>query len=206
MNLIRWRARLPKSEFRFSFFNMISKLKNKSESKRNKLIALIQEHQKIKKIFEIQDAYKLIYQSVFGIGHIIADPELARKYLEQELDSIPAIDDYELIENISISSEIVRLNLRPYKFRNGSINRLFQAMLLTTDKISGSREDFLEQWNDFKQAVDNGELNFDKKELKVFDDKVKSEDYPVRHHSAAYKKVNQPAYRVLKRDIAVLLL
>ena len=180
---------------------MSSQLQSKSESKRSKLIVLIRKHQKIKKNFEIQDAYKLIYQSVFGIGHIIVNPELARKYLEQEFDSVCAIDNERLIENISISGEIVRLNLRPYKYRNGSIYRLFQAMLRTAGEISGSREDFLERWNDFKQAVINGKLNFDKKELKIIDDRVRAENYPAMHHSAAYKEANQPAYRVLKSDL-----
>ncbi len=182
------------------------KLQNNSESKRNKLIVLIQEHQKIKKNFELQDAYKLIYQSVFGIGHIIVNPASAWKYLELELEAVSAINDESLIENISITGEIVRLNLRPYKFRNGSIDQVFQAMLRTAIEISGSGEDFLKQWNDFKQAVVNGELNFDKKELKIFDDRVRTKNYPARNHSTAYKEANQPAYRVLKRGIAEQLL
>jgi hypothetical protein len=185
---------------------MTSKSQNYSESKRNKLIELIQEHQRIKKNFEIQDAYKLIYQSVFGIGHIIVNPELAQKYLRQELDSVLASNNETLIEKISISGEIVRLNLRPYKYRNGSIDRLFQAMLQSAGEIAGNREGFLARWGDFKQAVMLGELDFNKQELKIFDDKVQSENFPAIHHSAAYKEANQPAYRVLKNDLARKLL
>lgn len=184
---------------------MGSQLQIKSEYKRSKLVELIQQHQQIKKNFEIQDAYKLIYQSVFGIGHIIANPASARKYLEQELDAASAVDDESVIENISVSGDIVRLNLRPYIHRNGNIDVLFQAMLRSVEEISGNNEEFLALWNEFKQAVFNGELNFDSKELKIFDQKVKSENYPAMHHSAAYKEANQPAYRVLKRGIAELL-
>jgi len=182
------------------------KLQNNSESKRNKLIALIQEHQKIKKNFEIQDAYKLIYQSVFGVGHIIVNPELARKNLEQEFDSVRSIDDERLIENLSISGEIVRLNLRPYKYRNGNFIRLFQAMLQTAGEMSGSKGIFLERWDEFKKAVMLGELDFEKGQLKNFDDKVKLQSFPAMHHSAAYKEANQPAYRVLKNDLTRQLL
>lgn len=185
---------------------MNSKLQNNSKQDRIKLIELIQGQQQIKKNFKIQDAYKLIYQSVFGVGHIIVNPDLARKYLEQEFDSVGAIDDERMIENISISGEIVRLNLRPYKYRNGSIDRLFEAMLRSAGEITGNQNDFFERWSEFKQAVMNGELNLDKVHLKIFDDKVKSENYPAMHHSAAYKKANQPAYRVLKSNLARELL
>jgi len=181
-------------------------LQNNSGCKQNKLIALIREHQKIKKNFKIQDAYKLIYQSVFGVGHLTVNSDLARKNLKQELDSVRAIDDEKMIENISISGEIVRLNLRPYKYQNGNIDRLFQAMLRSAGEITGSRDDFLKRWSEFKQAVILGDLNFDKEHLKIFDAKVKSENYPARHHSAAYKEANQPAYRVLKNDLARKLL
>jgi len=169
---------------------------------RTRLIELIQEHQRTKKNFEIQDAYKLIYQGVFGVGHILNNPEMANKYLDKEFKSVSASDNERLIENISITGEIVRLNLRPYKYQNGDIDRLFQAMLCSAEEISGSREKFLSLWNEFKQAVFNSELNFDKEELKIFDNKVKLENYPPMHHSSEYRKANQPAYRVLKKDIA----
>ncbi len=166
-----------------------------------KLIELIREHQDKKKYFEIQDAYKLIYQSVYGIGHILANPAMAQRYLAQEFKSINAIDDEALIENISIPGEIVRLNLRPYKQQKVHINRLFQAMMRSAAEISGSREKFLDLWNQFNQAVLNSDLNFDKQQLKIFDGKAKSENYPVMHHSRAYREANRPAYRVLKKTL-----
>jgi hypothetical protein len=181
---------------------MILMHENDLETDRAKLIELIREHQRIKKNFEIQDAYKLIYQSVFGIGHILDNPQKARDYLKQEFDSVRAVDDESMIENISISGEIVRLNLRPYKYRNGSIDLLFQAMVRSSEEISGSREDFLMLWDQFKQAVLNGELMFPTKELKIFAQQAQSANYPARHHSAAYKQANHPAYRVIKRDLA----
>jgi len=195
---------ISKSEDRSLY--MISKLQNKSTPDRIKLTELIQEQQNIKKSFEIQDAYKLIYQSVFGPGHIIVNPAMAKNYLAQEFKSISGSNNETLIENISVTGEIVRLNLRTYKYRNGNIDKLFQAMLRSATEISGNNEDFLALWNEFKQAVFGGELNFNKEELQIFDQKVKSESYPARHHSVAYKEANQPAYRVLKSCIAKQLL
>ena len=179
-----------------------SKTADNSALERIKLIELIQWHQTIKKNFEIQDAYKLIYQSVFGIQHILDDKERAKIYLQQEFESINADGHEDLIENISVSGEIVRLNLRPFKYCNGNIDQLFQAMLHSAEEIPGSVKKFLDLWNQFKQAVFRAEMNFDETELRAFDHKMKLENYPARHHSAAYRAANRPAYRVLKKSFA----
>jgi hypothetical protein len=176
------------------------------KSERAKLVELIQQHQGTKKNFEIQDAYKLIYQGVFGVGHILDNPQMAKKYLEQEFESVIASDTEALIENISVSGEIVRINLRPYKYRNGDIEKLFEAMVHSAEEISGSQKRFLGLWNEFKQAVLNGQLDFNKNELVIFDNQVKSDYYPAMHHSSAYREANQAAYRVLKINFAQQLL
>lgn len=170
------------------------------------LVQLIQKHQRSKKNFAIQDAYKLIYQSVFGIRHILDNSELAKQYLEQEFEAVNAEKSEKIIENISVSGEIVRLNLRPYKYRNGDVDRLFQAMLRSAEFIAGSKEKFLSLWSEFKNAVLNGELTFDKDELKIFDANANIEDYPAIHHSSSYREANQPAYRILSRELAERLM
>jgi len=170
------------------------------------LVELIGEHQKSKKDFAVQDAYKLIYQCVFGVAHILDNQEMAKKYLESEIESIIASDKIDLIENISLSGEIVRLNLQPYKFQSGDTELLFQAMLRSAQEICGSQKEFLKLWNVFKQAVLDNKLNFSLEELKKFDTKVKSQNYPAMHHSENYRVANKPAYRVLRKEDAIDLI
>jgi len=177
-----------------------------AQSEQTTLIELIQEHQRSKKNFTVQDAYKLIYQSVFGVAHIVDNPAAAKKYLEHEFETVIASDELELLENISLSGEIIRLNLQPYKFQNGDTDQLFHAMLKSVEEISGNQKEFLKLWNEFRQNVLKGKLDFDKQELKIFDEEVKADNYPTRHHSSGYREANQPAYRVLKKDIAENLL
>ena len=179
---------------------------NNLKPERTKLIELIRDHQQTKKNFKIQDAYKLIYQSVYGIGHILGKPEMAQKYLILEFESIDANDDEQLIENISLSGELIRLNLRPYKFHSGNISLLFQAMLRSAATTSGSREILLAWWDQFKLAVFENALNFGKEDLKIFDHQLKLNNYPAMHHSPAYRESNHPAYRVLSGHIAMQLL
>ncbi len=184
---------------------MIWKYENNLKPDQAKLIELIREHQQIKKGFEIQDAYKLIFQSVYGIEHILGNADTARKYLVQEFESIDATDDEQLIENISLSEKMARVNLRPYKYRDGNIDLLFQAMLQSAAASSVSREILLAWWDQFKYAVFEGKLNFNKKELKIFDHKLRLNNYPAMHHSPAYRESNHPAYRVLIGYLAAQL-
>ena len=166
------------------------------------LIALIHRHQASKKCFAIQDAYKLIYQSVFGIEHLLTDVEAAKSYLEREIDAVVADDAEAMLESIAPDGAVVRLNLRPYKFHRGDVDRLFEAMRRSAELISGSRDDFVQLWGAFKQAVRHNMLDFNPAELAAFDHLVHCENYPPKHHSPAYREANQPAYRVLKREIA----
>lgn len=170
-----------------------------------KLIKLIQVHQSMKKDFSVQDVYKLIYQGVFGIEHLLSASIMAKRYLQNEWATIIAAVDEELIENISVSGATVRLNLRPYKFRKGSVNSLFAAMMQSTHQTPGAGEKILQLWNTFTRAVSENDLNFDLNELTKFDARVRSENFPPMHHSLLYRQSNHPAYRVLKNDIAIKL-
>jgi len=170
------------------------------------IIKLIKEQQNSKRNLEIQDVYKMIYQGVFGVAHILDNPAKAKQYLEQEFQSIEPSANEKLIENISVSGEVVRLNLRSYKFQNGNVNLIFEAMKRSAKEIKGSQQQFLTVWDEFKQAVFNGELNFEKEELLTFDSKMKSSNYLVMHHSQGYRDTNHPAYRILTKKCAKQLL
>ena len=170
------------------------------------IVKLIKQHQHSKLNLEIQDVYKMIYQSVFGVAHILGNQFRAKRYLEQELNLIEPSADEELIENISVTGDVVRLNLRPFKFQNGNSTVLFHGMQRSAREIKGSQEQFLRLWDQFKNAVLEGKLNFDKKALLEFDRKILSSDYQVMHHSKRYKNANRPAYRILTKQHAEKLL
>ncbi len=153
----------------------------------------------------IEDAYKLIYQSIFGGEHLLTDLAHARQVLFQEFEAITPAADEPLIETISLSGAIIRLNLRPYKFRQGTPTVLFDALQKSAQSVTGSLADFLELWNAFKQAVLRHELPFDEQQLVQFDQKVQAENYPTQHHSAAYRQAYRPAYRILTRHLAEVL-
>lgn len=150
---------------------------------------------------EVVDVYKMLFQSVFGIQHILHDK--AKRYLEEELSTLEMqkSSDEPLIENISVDNVMVRVNLRPFKMRSLSSDKLFLAMVTSAKETRGTQKAFLKLWNRFKSLVEAGKLNFDRSSLGDFDRKVKKENYPPYHHSERYRRSYRPAYRVVKREV-----
>lgn len=172
-----------------------------SQCKPNDIVNLIKFHLRHKSNIHIQDIYKLLYQSVFGVSHILADPTKSKNFLRKEFDSVNPSENELLIEPISVDGKVVRINLRPFKAKYNDVDKLFQAMMISTQEIKGTLSKFLIVWNEFKKAVLNNELDFDRKELENFDQIIKLKNYPVLHHSEPYRSANEPAYRVVKRKI-----
>jgi len=146
------------------------------------------------------DVYKLLYQGVFGVGHLLG--EGARHRLEAEaralrLDGQP---QEPLIEEVSLDGSMVRVNLRPYLRRGLPLDRLFSVME-ASDQEKGRVEEFLEAWNMFVELVSSGRLTFDEDEIEAVDRNLKLSGCQPRHHSEVYRRAYAPAYRVLKRSV-----
>ena len=150
---------------------------------------------------EVVDVYKMLFQSVFGIKHILHDK--AKRHLEEELSTLEMnkSSDESLIENISVDNVMVRVNLRPFKMRGLSSDKLFSAMVTSAKETKGTQKAFLKLWNRFKSLVEAGRLSFDRSSLEDFDKRVKKENYPLYHHSERYRRSYNPAYRVVKREV-----
>ena len=171
------------------------------QTNKNTLIELIKNELRTKPNFSIQDAYKLIYQGNFGVAHILQNTDHARQYLKNEVNSIEKSNNEPLIEQISVSTNLVRINLRPFKKSGSSVDTLFEVMTRSVEETKVDRQFFLSQWGEFKDAVIQEKISFNQQELVTFDLKVKAENYPAVHHSPGYRKANKPAYRVVKEDI-----
>jgi len=162
---------------------------------------LVRWHQRLRPDLQVVDVYKMLFQSVFGIQHILRDK--AKRYLEQELSTLETQkpSDETLIENISIDNEMVRVNLRPFRMQGLSSGKLFLAMATSAKEPKGTQKAFLKLWNRFKSLVEAGRLRFDESNLEDFDKNVKKENYPLYHHSEQYRRSYRPAYRVVKREV-----
>jgi hypothetical protein len=122
----------------------------------------------------VQDAYKMLYQGEFGVGHLLGDGQGARRYLLEELATMDTADRGEdLLDPVSPDGRMVRVNLRPFRRLGFSPEALLGAMLATVAETRGDSAHFVS---------------------------VRRRDLPVAHHSPEYAREYLPAYRVCLRS------
>jgi hypothetical protein len=148
----------------------------------------------------VQDVYKLLFQGVFGVGHIMGEDAYGR--LLEEAGRINLQDHpWELLlEPASVDGETVRVNLRPYLRRGGSLDDLYEAMK-ESSTVKGDPEDFMSLWGLFKELAEEGQLGLDSETVVRYDEELKATGPKPRHHSAEYREAYYPAYRIVRRRL-----
>lgn len=161
---------------------------------------LIRDHVMRRPKARAQDIYKLLYQGVFGVGHIISDR--AWDVLVEEVNSIDldAHREDPLIEPVSLDGAMIRVNLRQYIKSGGDLLKLFNVMKDSME-IVGDPVIFREYWAQFERLVTKGVFQFSILEIKELDEKIEREGVKPRHHTEAYRQAYYPAYRVVVRKI-----
>lgn len=166
-----------------------------------------------------QDVYKLLHQSVFGVGHSIPNRKTAREWLEHEAGLIQPLQDspngggegyfgLSLIESVHPNGEIVRLHLRPYLAGNGKLLSLLDAYTRSADAITGDDAKMAAHWERFSaMLIPGGALfgRFDPREVSLIGKIHKADGWASVHHSPAYIQRYNPVYRILTRALAETL-
>ncbi len=163
---------------------------------REKVKALLLEHRERRPLMRGTDYYKLLYQGVFGVGHIMGDG--AWGWLTKEADGLDLDDqpDEPLVETISADGAMVRVNLRPYLRGGHHLEALFDAMKATA-LVEGSTDEFMEAWTVLIELVHEGLIEIYPSEL---EEELRGKGVTPHHHSEAYREAYSPAYRVVKRE------
>ena len=137
-----------------------------------------------------EDIVKFVFQGMLGVGHLIASPETARARLETEYGDAEADETEPLTERIS--TEWVRLNLRPAKARG-----------MTAEEIAGY----------VFESARIQPLPFTRQDVYDFCVRMKQDDKMAQtaanvldrnwlpSHSEVYRALYRPAYRVLYREL-----
>ena len=165
-----------------------------------RLEALIRRHLEGRPLTTATDVYKLLYQGVFGVGHLLGEDAWRRLEVEARTLCLDEQPEEPLIEDVSIDGTMVRVNLRPYLRRGLPLDRLYSAME-TSEQVRGREEEFLEVWRMFKRLVRSGRLMFEEKEIKELDREMEHRGCLPRHHSEVYRRAYSPAYRVVRRSV-----
>jgi hypothetical protein len=162
-----------------------------------KVAELIILHKCARPEMRAKDAYKLLYQGVFGVGHIMGPG--AWDYLQKEAAGVDVNDQPKdpLMESVSLDGSVIRVNLRPYIREGYPLNYLMEAM--RNSEITGDPTQFVEEWDAFAELVWSGQLNFEHNEVVALNkDLDKSAPQP-QHHTPQYREAYHPAYRVVRR-------
>lgn len=149
---------------------------------------------------QVQDVYKLLYQGTFGPEHAVNEKSGENLYEEFEKAKLNKTES--ILERISPSFLIYRVNIRPYKFFGGSKEMLFEWFHESSKIKEVGTQGFLAFWAMFKK-INKEENYFPAKELENFENKyiIGKKKLPVMSHSKQYKKANDPSYRVVNYRI-----
>jgi hypothetical protein len=152
----------------------------------------------------MEDAYKWLFQAANGGEHAVPDEESARAWLEAEWAGLgPALPGEPLVVPLRPDGAVVRLNLRPFRDRNGSPGALLDAFLRSARAFEPDPGLFLESWRALGALIAAqpiGALNADA--WQRLDAAMRPKGYPAIRHSKAYSGARRPAYRVLTGDEA----
>ena len=148
---------------------------------------------------EPQDAVKLVYQSEFGGGHLIADPEASYVRLLDEASQIRTIssDPFEPIGNGLV---------RVYLGGEYPLDLLNRDFVRSAAAVSGDVRSFEEKLTDLRSVAEEGIFSFSPDELDAYLERYQAAGYPAVSHSQAYRTAYEPAYRVILRRFSLLLL
>jgi hypothetical protein len=164
-----------------------------------KVAELVAVHKRTRPEMRARDVYKLLYQGVYGVGHLMGPG--VWDYLQREAKSLDVKDQpgEPLMESVSVDASMVRVNLRPFIAKNYSLIKLMEAM--RNSEIKGKPSEFLELWDAFTELVWSGQLDFDQEEVCNVNKSLNRDKPEPMHHTQQYRDAYHPAYRVvLKRE------
>ena len=161
------------------------------------LVEVFRAHAARYPLMEPRDWYKLIYQSEFGGGHMIADADAARTRFLDEWDKAGPAGRNESLEE-TVGSGFCRLHLRPARSSGLSAEAVFDAFLsgaaFACGSYAGLRRKLL-LLEGFLTAEDAGGASDG---LRIFVGGIADEGFPMVSHSEAYRAQYRPSYRIIR--------
>ena len=142
------------------------------------------------------DAVKLVFQSEYGGGHLIADPEIARLRLREEWSHLPPGPPQLRCE--AIGNGLLRVHLQGLP--ETALQPLGEAFVRSAEQLRGNAACFAKKLNLLEDLAQHGALPFSQADLMVFLRTWHAQGEPLLSHSPAYRDAYGPAYRVVLRD------
>lgn len=164
---------------------------------------IILEHVKKYPLMEIRDIAKLLYQSEFGGGHMIADSQMSLKRIQEEYKSLDAdaLCVPSVVENIGDGIHRIYLACLDHGVSANVLNQMFVHSANNKKGTIAGLESKIELVISMCQ---DGTLSFSMEEVTDFFDAWENDGYPAISHSEIYRQNYHPAYRVVEDNFAKL--
>ena len=141
-----------------------------------------------------QDAVKLVYQSAFGPGHLLADQERARAFLHRELEETPARAGAVLEP---IGGGYARLHLAAAKAAGMDEEAIFLAFLTAAGHPTPGTAVFEHNLAVLEELAGAEQTPFSAQALADYLAQYRAEGCLMVSHSETYRNAYRPAYRVV---------
>lgn len=162
------------------------------EQTRTFLLSYLQNHPDS----EITDCFKVLYQSTFGCGHLIADPCAAADYIRREAAEASNTSDHTLE---ALDGDYTRVPLT--LLQNGlSADTLAKLFTLSAQKPHGDIPQLTEKLAVLLQLAREQLIPFSADAVQSAAAAWGASGYPAVHHSARYRETYRPAYRLIHND------
>ncbi len=151
---------------------------------------------------ELVDLYKCCYQGVLGIEHLFANIDTVYRHLVAEWETLgPCGDDEIIFDPVSIDGHTIRLHLRAYLSRGGTLDPLWRAMLRSFHPIEAGDLAVLDRiLATLESGCESGLYPFDPRDIAHYRQHNRQNGFTAVHHSKPFKRYYRPAYRVLTRE------
>lgn len=104
---------------------------------------------------EATDLYKLVFQDLYGPGHLITDSASCAMYIQKEVDAMAESALFPLFEYTLCDSNFVRVNLQLVKDGRISLQQLTRAVLCSAEGMATPDPKFVQSHSAaFKAAYD----------------------------------------------------
>lgn len=161
------------------------------------MIKIIKTHMEKYPKMQLQDVAKLLYQSEFGGGHMIADPEHSLLMLRSEHEKMSCrgekLSFEDMIEDIGDGMCRIYLSCLDHGLRAEVLNDIF---VQCANHKTGDALGLEQKIEIFLRACEEKELPFEFSEAKEYMQTWKEKGYCMMRHSELYRETYQPAYRV----------
>ncbi len=121
--------------------------------------------------------------------------------LRHELLSMGEGPDEPLLDPISPDGMFARVHLRPYVASGRPLEALAEAFVATMQQPANGYEKLARFCGCLGDLADSGAIAFDAAQVRAYFAKLAADGYPVLRHSAAFRDIYRPAYRIVHVDL-----